>query len=176
MPTRKPVENVDTRHAAPCTTLRLQRERQSENQNFSRALYARDPLRTAAGSTEPYYRDAVRNRYGTPHLSGGTATNNSWNLAVTVSSGDFTSVDESLAMGARQAEGSLPNNSFMRLVVGSDLIDKGVNVGLPWIGSRGVRTVSHLNIRSQDRTPPANHSMLVGCGSGRSTIGPSRDG
>ena len=35
----------------------------------------------------------------------------------------------------RQADGSLPNNGFARLVAGSDLIDKGVDVGLPFNGS-----------------------------------------
>ena len=69
------------------------------------------------------------------NLTGGTATANSWNLSVTVSSADFTSVDEALALAPRQADGSLPDNSFMRLVSGSDLVDKGVNVGLPFNGS-----------------------------------------
>jgi MYXO-CTERM domain-containing protein len=68
-------------------------------------------------------------------LTGGTATSNSWNLGVTVSAADFMSMVEAEALAARQADGSLPNNSFMRLAMGSDLIDKGVDVGLPFNGS-----------------------------------------
>jgi len=67
--------------------------------------------------------------------TGGTATNNTWNLSVTVSAADFTSTDENLASAPRLADGSLPDNGFMRLVAGSDLIDKGVNVSLPFNGS-----------------------------------------
>jgi hypothetical protein len=38
-------------------------------------------------------------------------------------------------MAPRQADGSLPVNDFARLVAGSDLVDKGVGVGLPFTGS-----------------------------------------
>jgi MYXO-CTERM domain-containing protein len=68
-------------------------------------------------------------------FTGGTDTFNSWTLQVTVSSADFTSVMESEALAPRQADGSLPNMSFLRLAMGSDLIDKGENVGLPFAGS-----------------------------------------
>ena len=50
--------------------------------------------------------------------------NNSWNLAVTVSSGDFGDITEAAAGAPRQADGSLPTG-FAHLVAGSDLIDKG---------------------------------------------------
>jgi hypothetical protein len=61
--------------------------------------------------------------------------NNSWNLPVTVTAADFVSVLASAAVAPRQPDGSLPNNGFARLVNGSDLIDKGVDVGLPFNGS-----------------------------------------
>jgi len=60
--------------------------------------------------------------------------NNSWNLAVTANAADFRSLAASLAAAPRQADGSLPNNDFARLVVNSDLIDKGVDVGIPYLG------------------------------------------
>jgi len=60
--------------------------------------------------------------------------NNSWNLAVTVSSADFVSLLEAAAKAPRQPDGGLPTG-FARLVSGSDLIDKGVNVGLPFNGA-----------------------------------------
>jgi hypothetical protein len=73
----------------------------------------------------------------------GTATNldpttimisNSWQL-VTVTAADFASLNTSLATNARNADYSLPTNSLFRLAPGSQLIDKGVNVGLPYNGS-----------------------------------------
>lgn len=61
--------------------------------------------------------------------------NNSWNLAVTVDASDFVSLDYSGATGPRNADGTLPAISFLRLTATSDLIGKGVNVGLPYSGS-----------------------------------------
>jgi hypothetical protein len=60
--------------------------------------------------------------------------NNTWNLAVTPNSADYVTLAESAAQAARQADGSLPVG-FARLVAGSDLIDRGVNVGQPFNGS-----------------------------------------
>jgi len=62
--------------------------------------------------------------------------NNSWNLpSVTPNPADYLNLDENLAKAPRNADGSLPNNGFARLVSASDLIDKGVKVGLPFSGS-----------------------------------------
>jgi hypothetical protein len=63
------------------------------------------------------------------------ASNNYFNLSVTVTSADFLSLDQSLLTAARQSDGSLPVNNFMRLASGSDLIDKGVNVGFSYYGA-----------------------------------------
>ncbi len=67
--------------------------------------------------------------------SGAILDHNSWDLAVTADSADFLSLSEDLAKAARQADGGLPNNDFAKLAAGSDLIDKGVNVGLPYLGA-----------------------------------------
>ena len=69
------------------------------------------------------------------NLTGGTATFNSWNLSVTVSTADFASVDTATVLAARAADGSLPSISFVHLVAGSDLIDVGTDVGLPFVGA-----------------------------------------
>jgi fibronectin type 3 domain-containing protein len=61
-------------------------------------------------------------------------TTNSWS-GFTVTSTDFVSVDPSAAYGPRQADGSLPEITFMHLAAGSDLIDGGTDVGLPYNGS-----------------------------------------
>ncbi len=59
---------------------------------------------------------------------------NSWNLAVTVNTADYVDLSEIAAKAARNPDGSLPQG-FARLVTGSDLIDKGVNVGIPFTGA-----------------------------------------
>ncbi|MFO1489143.1 MAG: hypothetical protein U1F65_11770, partial [Verrucomicrobiota bacterium] len=60
--------------------------------------------------------------------------NNTWNLSVTADVADYLSLLESAAKAPRQPDGSLPVG-FARLVSGSDLIDQGVNVGLPFNGT-----------------------------------------
>src|SRR5262249_26854675 len=60
---------------------------------------------------------------------------NSWNGGVNLSNADFLNVSSTGADGPRQADGSLPLLNFMHLAPGSDLIDAGVNVGLPFNGS-----------------------------------------
>lgn len=69
------------------------------------------------------------------NLNGGTATYNSWNLSVTVSTADFQGVDLAEALGTRSADGSMPTLKFMHLVAGSDLINAGTDVGLTYVGS-----------------------------------------
>lgn len=66
--------------------------------------------------------------------AGGSDQFNSWNTQVQVTSADFVSMDKMLGRAARQADGSLPNMGLMRLVDGSDLIDRGQDVGLPFAG------------------------------------------
>ena len=48
---------------------------------------------------------------------------------------DFLALDVALAAAPRQADGSLPENTFARLKPGSALIDKGVDVGIAFNGS-----------------------------------------
>lgn len=60
---------------------------------------------------------------------------NSWQL-VTVIAADFASLDTSAATNARNADFSLPVTPLFRLSPGSQLIDRGTNVGLPFSGVR----------------------------------------
>lgn len=62
------------------------------------------------------------------------ARSNSWQIA-TVTAADFLSLDTTVATNARHADFSLPTNNLFRLVAGSDLIDRGLNAGLPFSGS-----------------------------------------
>lgn len=57
---------------------------------------------------------------------------NTWDLPVTVADNDFITIVPIGVDGPRQSDGSLPNLTFLKLASGSDLINKGVNVGLPY--------------------------------------------
>ena len=77
---------------------------------------------------------------------------NSWNAgAPSVSDADFANVDYTQLSLPRKGDGSLPDITFLHLVSGSDLIDKGVDVGLPFSGS-----APDLGAFELQTTPPAN--------------------
>jgi hypothetical protein len=57
---------------------------------------------------------------------------NSWLGSFNVTNEDFISIDTSGVRGERKADGSLPDVNFMHLASGSDLIDAGTDVGLPY--------------------------------------------
>ena len=91
----------------------------------------------------PGYGHVMKNNLG---FMGGTEVSNldmtnsdvSYNyftLLVVVSSNDFASLDESQLTQPRQANGDLPDVTFLHLASGSDLIDAGVNIGFPFDGS-----------------------------------------
>jgi MYXO-CTERM domain-containing protein len=94
----------------------------------------------------------MRNNIGFPNknndMIGTDSQFNTWDLNITPKDSDFLSVtDPSLtttgqpletispAMGPRQADGSLPNVDFLKLAAGSQMIDKGTDVGLPFVGA-----------------------------------------
>jgi autotransporter-associated beta strand protein len=71
---------------------------------------------------------------GNANISSGIVNDhNSWN-GLTVAASDFSSLDDTIATGPRQADGSLPATNFLHLVQGDKMIDAGVNVGLPYNG------------------------------------------
>ncbi len=59
---------------------------------------------------------------------------NSWNGDHSVDNSDFVSLDSASAAGPRQADGSLPDIDFLELASDSDLIDAGIDVGIPFVG------------------------------------------
>jgi hypothetical protein len=67
-------------------------------------------------------------------LGGNTFDHNSWQNGLSVSDADFVSLNSEQAKGARLSNGDLPVITFLHLVEGSDLIDAGVDVGLPYSG------------------------------------------
>jgi hypothetical protein len=75
-----------------------------------------------AGSSPDLFFDSV------------THSHNSWNGGVTLTADDFLSLDDTIARGPRNPDGSLPISNFLRLASNSDLIDAGIDVGLPFHG------------------------------------------
>lgn len=59
---------------------------------------------------------------------------NSWHTPFVVTNADFISIDTTGVRGARKPDGSLPDITFLHLADGSDLIDAGTIVGLPFNG------------------------------------------
>lgn len=60
---------------------------------------------------------------------------NSWDLGLTPSESDFVSVSDAGFMGPRNADGSLPNLDFMKLREQSQMMDRGVDVGIAFEGT-----------------------------------------
>ncbi len=68
-------------------------------------------------------------------IANATQQNNSWSDGFSVSDADFLSLDTALGSAPRAADGSLPENDFLRLIATSSLVDRGLDVGLPFNGS-----------------------------------------
>src|SRR4051794_6547305 len=82
----------------------------------------------------------MRNNVGFPNknvsMDGVDTASNTWDLGVSEASTDFASTSDTGCTGAREANGGMPSAcTFMHLKAGSPLIDKGVNVGLPYVGT-----------------------------------------
>jgi hypothetical protein len=65
--------------------------------------------------------------------SGVESDSNTWN-GIPVNAADFLSLDDTIARGPRQADGSLPVSDYLRLAPDSNLIDAGKNLGMPFSG------------------------------------------
>ncbi|HMR16181.1 MAG TPA: T9SS type A sorting domain-containing protein [Mariniflexile sp.] len=95
------------------------------------------------GSTNIANSLTIKNTVSFGGVSGGDSysatttniTNNSWQNGLVANAADFVSLDLNLLTSPRKADGSLPDIDFLKLVPGSDLIDKGINVGLPFNGA-----------------------------------------
>jgi hypothetical protein len=61
---------------------------------------------------------------------------NSWQSPFVTSADDFVSISPDEVTAPRQADGSLPVIAYMHLAPGSDLIDAGTDVGIPYHGSK----------------------------------------
>ncbi len=105
------------------------------NFNMLEAIDTSPANSSVAGTREVLHNNLAFTGTGISNIneSGDMVANNWYNLPVTVSSADFLSTDATQMILPRQADGSLPNITFMHLAANSDLIDKGIDVGLPYI-------------------------------------------
>ena len=60
---------------------------------------------------------------------------NTWNLGITCSDADFEGLNVADAIAPRNADGSLPETTLLRLASGSKLIDAGIDCGYPYNGA-----------------------------------------
>lgn len=95
--------------------------------------------------------------------------NCSWTLPVVADAADFGDLSEAAASAPRGADGSLPLG-FARLVSGSDLIDKGIDVGFPFNGSAPDLGPDEF-AGGTTQTPPAAPSSLTATAINSSQIG-----
>ena len=82
----------------------------------------------------------MRNNIGFPNdntnMGGVDTANNTWDLNITPAASDFASISDTGCTGPRAADGSLPSAcAMLKLTAGSKMIDKGKDVGLPYVGS-----------------------------------------
>ena len=94
----------------------------------------------------------MRNNIGYPNkntnMTGVDTMFNTWDLNITPAAKDFASitdpsvspgtgvgVESSGALGPRAADGSMPAVDFLQLAAGSQMIDQGTDVGLPYVGA-----------------------------------------
>ncbi|WP_370476327.1 right-handed parallel beta-helix repeat-containing protein [Tamlana flava] len=92
--------------------------------NIASSLTIKNSVSLSGGSNDSYNATAT------------DITNNGWQNGLVTNSADFESLDITELMTApRKVDGSLPDVNFMRLTVGSDLIDAGIDVGLPFNGA-----------------------------------------
>ena len=91
------------------------------------------------GNTNPLAQLILKNSLALGNKGNTNATstdvnNNSWMDGLQATVDDFQSIDYDELTKPRKQDGSLPDISFLHLVVASDLVDKGVDVGLPFKG------------------------------------------
>ncbi len=76
---------------------------------------------------------------------------------ITLNNADFVGLSSAGATSARQADGSLPVLNYLKLVSSSDLIDKGVNVSLPFNGlAPDLGAFEYSSTTSANVAPTAN--------------------
>ena len=91
------------------------------------------------GSTNPAGKLIIKNSnalgvYGSTLATVVDVTNNSWQDGLSVAASDFKNIDYLELLASRKADGSLPDVNFFHLNPTSAMINKGINVDLPFTG------------------------------------------
>lgn len=108
------------------------------------AIYRNDLVYGATNEPTHYQAGFKACNYGYPTYV--TQDHNTWTQMVeywqtapnplfTVTDDDFRNLDTAQLRWPRKADGSLPDITFMRLKDGSDLIDAGIDLGVPYNGN-----------------------------------------
>jgi hypothetical protein len=107
------------------------------NFNMLEAIDTSPENSSVPGTREVLHNNLAFTGTGIANLdeTGEKVASNWFTLPVGVTANDFQSLDASQMTLPRKADGSLPDITFMHLVAGSDLIDAGMNVGLPYNGN-----------------------------------------
>ncbi len=103
--------------------------------------------------------------------------NNTWNLKLDLTEDDFESLDDpsmtvtgkdlsTIAgiLGPRKADGSLPNVDFLKLKKGSRAIDKGENLGFPFVGKAPDLGAFEYGLSSSSVAPSSSASVSSSSG------------
>ena len=103
-----------------------------------------------------------------------TQAYNTWNTGFSCATSDFVSLDYSVMLNPRRADGSLPEVTLLHLKSTSTMIDKGTNVGYAFSGTApdlgayeysatntAVAPVSENNINAQVYFSPATKAIIV---------------
>jgi len=113
----------------------------------------------------------MRNNVGFPdkntNMSGVDSMFNTWDLNIAEAASDFVSTSDAGVMGPRQADGSLPAVTYLKLKSGSPLIDKGTDVMLPFVGNAPDLGADEFGAVK----PPAGGSGSGGSGNGGGSSG-----
>ena len=100
--------------------------------------------------------------------------NNTWNLKLDLTEDDFESLDDpsmtvtgkdlsTIAgiLGPRKADGSLPDVSFLRLKAGSRAIDKGEDIGFPFVGKAPDLGAFEYGLSSSSNAVPSSSNAVT---------------
>ncbi|HBE40469.1 MAG TPA: hypothetical protein DDW27_04575 [Bacteroidales bacterium] len=93
-----------------------------------------------------------------------THSHNNWDISVNVTDDDFISLDYTQLYRERKPDGSLPDITFGKLASNSELVDLGMNVGLPYYGSNpdlGWHESSYNNNTPSAPTAPVYVSSVI---------------
>jgi hypothetical protein len=90
---------------------------------------------TLSGDLVHYLRNNVSFPNKTKNMETADSEFNTWDLNISVSESDFVSVSDEGWSGPRQSDGNLPDIDFLKPKDNSQLIDKGIDVDLPYEGN-----------------------------------------